>query len=148
MESTPIKRPNTVDEVIIKKGQVVSGIVNVPVGNEDGLVFGTVVNTVDGGETWSSQERIIWVAGEHVVDAEVFHNAEVWQALQVNSNEPSEGADWTSLGEFDANGILGANIQGTEQAPVIVTGDVRTKHLVGYDASMKPALFKNKIILR
>ena len=41
------KRPNTIDEVIIKKDQVVSGTVSVPVDSE-GLVFGTPLTSTDG----------------------------------------------------------------------------------------------------
>lgn len=140
-------RPKTIDEVVIKKDQVASGIVNIPMESE-GLVFGTVLTSTDGGDTWNSQERDLWVAGDYEADAEVFHNGHSWKALADNSVEPVDGSDWQDLGAFDANGVLGETITETSNVSVIVTGFLREKHLSAYDASMKPSLFKNKIILR
>ncbi len=146
----PVVRPNTIDEVIIKKEQVVSGTVTVPVGNTDGLVFGTALTTANGGETWNSQTRNIYVAGTFAVDDEVFHNNHSWKSLEAdNLVEPgTDETKWQDLGAFDANGILGENITGTSKVSVLVTGAVRAKYLSGFDASMKHSLFTNKIILR
>ena len=143
------KRPNTIDEVIIKKDQVVSGTVVVPDGVE-GLVFGTPLTSIDGGLNWTSQERDVWVAGESSTDDEVFHDGHSYKSLEdANSNEPViDDPKWQHLGEFDANGILGENITETSKVSVVVTGSAREKHLVKYDGSMRPSLFKNKIILK
>lgn len=149
MKNEISKRPNTIDEVIIKKDQVVSGTVSVPVGSE-GLVFGTPLTSTDGGVNWTSQERPLWVAGEHLTDDEVFHNGHAWKSLEdANENEPiTDDPKWQDLGEFDANGMLGENITETSKVSVVITGTAREKYLSNYDASMRTSLFRNKIILK
>jgi len=147
------KRVPTIDEVIIKKDQVVSGTVSVPVAAEGvvaGLVFGTVLTSTDGGVNWTSQEKPLWIAGAFNADAEVFHNGHTWKSLEdANSNEPiTDDPKWQDLGAFDANGVLGENITETSKVSVVITGTVREKHLVNYDDSMRTSLFRNKIILK
>lgn len=147
------KRVPTIDEAIINKVQVVSGTVAVSPaveGKEAGLVFGTILTSTDGGDTWTPQERPLWVAGTYVADKEVFHKGHSWKSLEdANTDEPTaDNPKWQDLGEFDANGILVENITETSKVAVLITGTVREKHLVNYDNSMKKSFFKNKIILK
>ncbi len=143
------KRVPTIDEVIIKKGQTVSGNVVIPLGSS-GLVFGTILTSIDGGITWTSQEKDIWTAGSYEADVEVFHNGKTWKSLSAdNVIEPgTDEAKWQELEVFDANGVLIENITENTKATVLITGEVREKHLQDYDDSMRISLFKNKIILR
>ena len=143
------KRVPTIDEVIIKKAQTVSGFVSIPL-NSKGLVFGTILTSKDGGVTWKSLEQDIWIAGSHEADVEVFHNGKTWKSLSAdNVAEPgTDEAKWQELEVFDANGVLVENITENTKATVLITGEVREKHLQDYDASMRTSLFRNKIILR
>ena len=149
MKANITSRPKTIDEVIIKKGQVVSGTVNVPVGS-NGLAFGTIVTSKDGGKTWDSLTTPIYTAGSFDADDEVFHNGKTWKSLAAdNVAEPgTDETKWQELESFDANGVLLENITETLKVAVLVTGEVREKFLLGFDASMNVSLFKNKIILR
>jgi hypothetical protein len=146
------KRVPTIDEVIIKKDQVVSGTVAVTPATtgESGLVFGTILTSTDGGDTWTTQEKPLWVAGTYAADDEVFHEGHSWKSLEdANTDEPkADNPKWQDLGAFDANGVLVENITQTSKVAVLITGTVREKHLVNYDNSMKKSLFKNKIILK
>ena len=141
------KRPPLIDEVIIKKVQVISGKIDI---EKEGFTLGTVVSTKDGGTTWNIQDRPIFTAGVYKEDNEVFHNGSSWISLtNDNQTEPKEDEpNWKELEKFDANGILLENITESGNIAVLVTGEVREKHLEHYDASMKKALFKNKIILK
>lgn len=143
------KRPPTIDEVIIKKDQVVSGTVNVPVDSK-GLPLGTVLTSKDGGKTWDSLTTTIYEVGSFATDIEVFHNGKTWKSLEDNNNvEPgTDETKWQELNSFDANGVLIENITETSKVAVLVTGEVREKFLLGFDASMCVSLFKNKIISR
>lgn len=143
------KRPNTLDEVILKRIQIVSGLVKIPV-NSKGLVFGTIVTSKDGGETWESLETDIYTVGSHDVDVEVFHNAKTWKSLESdNATEPgTDETKWQELETFNANGVLIENIKEDSKVAVLITGEVREKYLLGFDISMKASLFTNKIILR
>lgn len=149
MKNELLKRPQTIDEVIIKKGQVVSGFVSIPVDSE-GLAFGTILTTKDGGKNWTSLETKIYIAGAYAVDDEVFHNSKTWRSLEAN-NETVPGTDetkWQEIETFDANGVLIENITESSKVAVLITGEVREKYLLGFDNSMVISLFKNKIILR
>ncbi|WP_419782350.1 hypothetical protein [Malaciobacter marinus] len=143
------KRPNTIDEVIIKKIQVVSGIVHIPEGLQ-GLVFGTVLTSKDGGLNWFALEKPIYEGGAYGSDEEVFHNAKTYKSL-VDANEIEPGTDetkWQELEVFNANGVLIENIKETNPAAILITGEVRAKYLSTFDDSMRQSLFTNKIILR
>lgn len=149
MKTNITPRPKTIDEVIIKKVQVVSGTVNVAVGLE-GLVFGTILTSKDGGLTWDALATPIYAAGSFSADEEVFHNGKTWKSL-ADANEVEPGTDetkWQELETFDANGVLIENITTTSAASILVTGEVRAKNLSGFDDSMRQSLFTNKIILR
>lgn len=141
------KRPLVVDEVIIKKIQVVSGNIDI---SRDGFTLGTVVTTKDGGSKWNIQDKPIFTTGTYSQDDEVFHNGSIWISLEDNNQtEPKDDAiKWQEVEKFDANGILLENVTETGSVAVLITGEVREKYLEHYDSSMKKALFKNKIILR
>jgi leucyl aminopeptidase len=50
--------------------------------------------------------------------------------------------------DAEANGILCEGLTATGKAEVLLLGVVREKYLTGLDASHKPHLFTNKIILK
>lgn len=149
MKNKLTQRPNTIDEVIIKKVQVVSGTVEVP-SDLEGLAFGTILTSKDGGENWKHLKVTVYESGSYDSDKEVFHNAKTWKSLEDNNTvEPgSDESKWQELDSFDANGVLIENITETSKVAVLITGEVREKFLLGFDTSMSVSLFKNKIILR
>lgn len=53
-----------------------------------------------------------------------------------------------ALTDAEANGILCEPLKATGEAEVLLIGVVREKYLTGLDATHKPHLFANKIILK
>lgn len=140
------KRPVVVDEVILKRTQTVTGLVQV----EDTLVLGTILTTKDGGASWSALTTPEYTQNVYGVDDKIFFDGVIWISLEDNNiSKPSkDNIQWEKVEEFDANGVLLENLTQTTNAAVLVTGEVREKYLQKFDVSMKISLFKNKIILR
>lgn len=53
-----------------------------------------------------------------------------------------------AIADAEANGILCEPLKATGEAEVLLIGVVREKYLTGLDATHKPHLFANKIILK
>lgn len=148
----PVQRPPLVDEVIVKKERVIYATVNVPatVSEGDEYFIGKVLRTTDGGITFAAMTEEIWVAGAYSDGDVVFHNAHIFESL-ADANNVEPGTDplkWQDNGEWDSNGILIENIDTTGMAAVLITGVVAEGKLRGYDATMRHALFTNKITMQ
>ncbi len=148
----PVQRPPLVDEVIVKKERVIYATVNVPatVAEGDEYFIGKVIRTTDGGQTFDAMTTPHWVAGEYAIDVVVYHNGHIYTSLAaLNTAEPgTDATKWHDDGVWDANGILIENIDVTGMAAVLITGVAAEGKLRGYDATMRHALFTNKITMQ
>lgn len=148
----PVQRPPLVDEVIVKKERVIYATVNVPatVAEGDEYFIGKVLRTTDGGQTFDAQTLDTWVAGTYAATDEVYYNGHTYASLAAdNTAEPgTDPLKWQDTGVWDANGILIENIDATGTAAVLITGVAAEGKLRGYDATMRHALFTNKITMQ
>ncbi len=147
-----VQRPPLVDEVIVKKERVIYATVNVPatVAEGDEYFIGKVLRTTDGGVTFDAMTEDVWVAGSYADGVVVFHNGHTFESL-ADANNAEPGTDplkWQDNGVWDANGILIENIDATGMAAVLITGVAAEGKLRGYDATMRHALFTNKITMQ
>lgn len=139
-------------EVFTNVVQTVVGTVTVPANLSagDALKMATLLTSIDGGVTWKSLETAAFSADDapYPADAEVYFKGHIYKSdVANNANEP-DVADWTDLGEWNANGVLYSDITEDKKTTVMVTGNAVAKYLIGLDDYLKVILFKNKIIAK
>lgn len=139
-------------EVFTNVMQTVVGTVAVPVTITEGdaLKMGTLLTSTDGGMTWKSLETAAFSTDDapYAANIKVYFKGHIYESdVADNTNEP-DVADWTDLGEWNANGVLYSDITEDKKTTVMITGDVVGKHLIGLDDYLKVILFKNKIITK
>ena len=143
-----IQRPLTINEVVIKKEKGKSGNIHFPIGVTQ-LLFGTVLTTSNGGADWYAYP-IFNTETPVNTDVKVIAGGKLWKSTaDNNSTDPlTDDTNWENLGEYDASGILCVNMEEEGRGSVLTMGEVRGKHLIYIDDSIKHSLFKNKIDLK
>lgn len=145
MATIPAKRPVTLNQVVLRRGNSINGILAITAS----ALLGTVVMTTDGKnftvkpEDWDNTKT-------YAVDLVVYHNGHTWQNTEVdNANEPGTvDSLWTDLGEWKANGILIENAETSGTYTILTDGDVRQKHLDGFNEAMRIHLYNKNIYLK
>lgn len=135
-------------DVFLKVTQKVVGTVTVPVLTDgEALKLGTLLRSDDGGETWKPRPEL-YEAGSFANGDTVYFEGHTFTSTADGNTNATDGADWTDNGKWNPNGVLYTDLFETGKAAVVVTGDMKGKHLGDYDSYLKTQLFDNKLLVK